>query len=124
MKANKEYESRKLMEKCPRFIRCNAPICPLDLLQDERTFIPGEAKCNLSRAKREALAAGTDLPRKGMTKAEWAAHCSWTSLNDTQRAYKMRHLTKYNPKTTANMKIKSKTHSRRPVNEKALQFRQ
>jgi len=31
-----DFPSQQLMRQCPRFERCSAPICPLDLLQDER----------------------------------------------------------------------------------------
>lgn len=32
-------------ESCPRFDRCSAPLCPLDLQRDRRTYLNGEPTC-------------------------------------------------------------------------------
>lgn len=61
------------MRQCPRFQRCSVPICPLDLLQDERDYLPGEPKCTMAKSIRYRIGQDNDLPRKGLTKMEWAA---------------------------------------------------
>ena len=85
MKADQEYESRKLMEKCPRFIRCNAPICPLDLLQDDRDFILGEPKCTMAKSIRMRIGKNSGLPHMGLTKMEWAASLRYRKLSLEER---------------------------------------
>lgn len=73
------------MRRCPRFQRCNVPVCPLDPLQDQRTYLKGEPRCQLPKSRRIRLAEPTNLPRQGMTKREWAAHQSWTAMDEEQR---------------------------------------
>lgn len=62
------------MKACPRYYRCNVPLCPLDPWQDTRPYFPGKPKCRLEKVERMRLAATIapeQLPRRGMTKAEW-----------------------------------------------------
>lgn len=40
-----DTESLAVMKRCPRFIQCTAPRCPLDPLQERRTELPGEPRC-------------------------------------------------------------------------------
>ena len=35
------------MERCPRFRRCSAPLCPLDIDMDKRVEYSGEPRCPL-----------------------------------------------------------------------------
>jgi 5-methylcytosine-specific restriction endonuclease McrA len=74
------------MKLCPRYERCNAPLCPLDPDQELRTYLPGEPKCTLGKARR--LKLGESLPRLGMTKREWSTHNSWNALSESQKASK------------------------------------
>lgn len=87
-----EFGSLNIMRLCPRFDRCSAPICPLDIDQDRRDFLKGEPVCRLPKAKRYAIGIDTPLPRKGMTKQEWAAHIRWKQQNADKRRLQIRHL--------------------------------
>lgn len=44
-----EKECYEKMKKCPRFITCSCPICPLDFNWLQRVFIKGEGKCKLPK---------------------------------------------------------------------------
>lgn len=92
-----EREALEIMQRCPRFERCSAPICPLDLCQDTRDYFPGEPKCGLAKTRRMAIAKGTKLPRKGMTKKEWAAFQRWEQMDDIARRQKLAYLTQISP---------------------------
>lgn len=74
-------ENTERMQKCPRFHKCNAPLCPLDIHISERTYLPGEEKCTLPKTQRVKLGIG--LPFKGLTKKEYAGLKSW--LNKTAK---------------------------------------
>ena len=63
------------MKKCPRFSFCSIPKCPLDGDIDLRVKLPGEPDCTLAKSVRMRL--GKDLPRKGMTKREFAGWRRW-----------------------------------------------
>jgi len=78
-------QALQIMQKCPHFGRCSAPFCPLDPDQDERDYGKDESKCNLSKKKRYAIGIGSDLPRKGLTKMEWAAQQRWNGLDETEK---------------------------------------
>ena len=82
---SKEFASKRLMELCERFESCSVPICPLDLLQDVRDRLPGEPRCQRSKAKRIRIAQGSELPRKGRTEAEWAAEKRWQGMTEEQK---------------------------------------
>ncbi len=75
-----------VMSRCPRFDRCSVPVCPLDPSQDERDILPGEPKCALPKAKRYAIGKDSDLPRKGLTKREWAGLTRWQGLSEAEKA--------------------------------------
>lgn len=87
-----DTESLAVMKRCPRFIQCTAPRCPLDPLQERRTELPGEPRCTLSKSKRLALGRGTALPRQGLTKMEWARREAWHRLSETEKASRLAHL--------------------------------
>lgn len=36
-----------MMEKCPKFIKCSAPLCPLDKRIEERIYLKGEPLCKM-----------------------------------------------------------------------------
>ena len=56
---------------CPRFPRCSAPRCPLDLAIATRWAVPGEAECSARRSTREAIAARyAELTTGGLTPKE------------------------------------------------------
>jgi hypothetical protein len=44
-----EQESLENMKRCPRFDGCSIPRCPLDYFMKERTELPGEPQCPLTR---------------------------------------------------------------------------
>jgi len=81
----KEFESTKIMRQCRYFESCSAPLCPLDLLQEFRDKLPGEAECTLPKSKRIRIAENTKLPWKGMTKTEWAARLRWKRLPASEK---------------------------------------
>lgn len=83
-----EIESLKIMKQCPRFEQCCVPNCPLDLLQEQRAHLKGEALCPLSKTKRHQLGKDTALPRQGLTKREWAAHQRWKELSASDRLHR------------------------------------
>ena len=37
-----------LMERCPKSLRCSAPLCPLDPGINERVYLKGDSICRLS----------------------------------------------------------------------------
>jgi len=52
--------TRKLVDvpsDCPEYVRCNAPICPLDAQWYQRTYHAGESTCLFLR---EVMKAGAD----------------------------------------------------------------
>ena len=110
-----ESHANAIMKLCPKFIRCSVPICPLDMLQDDRDYLKGEPKCTLSKAKRIKLAEGTDLPRKGMTKKEWATYKQWQSLNNTEKAENNAHLRAVSPFCTCDLSPSQKSDTKTPV---------
>ena len=44
--AMKEID-RRLVDKCPKYPRCSAPLCPLDPDMDKRFYIKGDPICSL-----------------------------------------------------------------------------
>ncbi len=80
-----EFEALDIMARCPRFEGCSAPSCPLDLRQEERAVLKGEPRCTLGKTRRKRIGAGTPLPRKGMTKREWAAGKAWDRLPEEEK---------------------------------------
>ena len=60
------------MDRCPRFISCSVPICPLDLYNEIRVFYPEEPKCDM--AKRVRFLIGKDLPKMGLTNKEYIGY--------------------------------------------------
>ena len=82
---NMESESVKIMQQCPRFLKCSVPICPLDLLQDERTKLPGEPSCTLAKSIRFRIGKNTDLPKKGLTQRELSGRLRWDALSESEK---------------------------------------
>lgn len=66
------------MNKCPKFNRCSAPICPLDIDYKKRVFVEGDLECTLSRDKRMRI--GKNLPNKGLTAKELGGFKSWNKI--------------------------------------------
>lgn len=66
------------MKKCPKFYRCSAPLCPLDLDYKKRVVIKGDLECTLSRDKRMRI--GKNLPNKGLTAKELGGFKSWNKI--------------------------------------------
>lgn len=87
-----EIESLKIMEKCPKFQRCSAPVCPLDLLQDERDSLKDEPKCTLAKSICHRIGKGTTLKRQGYTKGEWAAKKRWEKVPEDEKRRRTAHL--------------------------------
>ncbi len=92
---NAETQSIEIMRQCQRFDRCSVPICPLDLLQDNSTRLEWEPVCTLSKSKRLRIGQGSELPRQGLTKKEWAARQCWQSLTEAERQCRIAKLTKF-----------------------------
>ena len=44
----KEKNKYDLMKKCPKFVKCNAPLCPLDPDVEQRVYVKGEPVCEQS----------------------------------------------------------------------------
>lgn len=82
---NIETRSVELMRRCPRYLRCFVPACPLDLLQDDRTRLKEDPVCTLSKSIRHRIGKGTALPRQGLTKKEWAARLRWQTLTKDEK---------------------------------------
>ena len=60
---------------CPKWDRCSVNSCPLDSEQDEHESRPDDpqTKCKAGRSERYKIGKETELPRRGLTKKEWAA---------------------------------------------------
>ena len=84
-KRSLETRSHLIMQRCPRFIRCSVPICPLDLMQDQRTRLLGEPMCTLAKSVRRRICKDTALERHGLTKREFAARKRSESLTEAQK---------------------------------------
>jgi len=80
-----EEENVKIMQRCPRFQFCNAPICPLDYFQDERTKLEGDEKCVLAKSIRKRIGKGTALKYQGMTRKEYAGMKIWNDKSDEEK---------------------------------------
>ncbi len=106
-----------IMKLCPKFIRCSAPICPLDIDQDDRTYVKGEPKCKLSKENRIKIAKDTDLLRKGMTKKEWATYKRWRNLQETEKSKNIARLRAISPFCTRDLDLNQKSDTKTPVNE-------
>jgi hypothetical protein len=66
------------MKMCPKFYRCSAPICPLDIDYKKRVFIEGDLECTLPRNKRMSI--GKTLPNKGLTAKELGGFRGWKKI--------------------------------------------
>ena len=117
MNVQSEKATNAIMKKCPKFIRCSVPICHLDLFQDDRTYIKGEPKCTLTKAKRIKIAEDTDLPRKGMTKKEWSTYKRWQNSSKTEKAENNAHLRAISPICTRDLEPNIKSDTKIPINE-------
>lgn len=80
-----EEENLRVMERCPRFKFCNAPICPLDYFQEERVKLGGEDKCALSKSIRKRIGKETALKYQGMTRREWTGMKIWEAKSDEEK---------------------------------------
>lgn len=109
-----ERESYRIMRECPRFVRCSVPICPLDLLQDERDHIKGEPACTLSKARRYAIGKDTDLPLQGLTKREWAGRSRWDKLSEDERQSQIARLGQFSSICPGNLKVSSASSVKGP----------
>ena len=53
------------MERCPRYIRCSAPICPLDKDKDKRSGpFRGEPVCRLGKELLEKILSSVEEPNE------------------------------------------------------------
>jgi len=80
------------MTQCPRFERCSANKCPLDMDAELRGHIPDDPVCTLSKARRIKIGAGTDLPMQGYTKREWSYKLAWEAKSEDERVARMAEL--------------------------------
>lgn len=97
-----EKESLAIMKQCPRFSACSVPICPLDLLQDQRDYMKGEPRCPLAKSRRLKIGQNSALENKGLTKREWAAKQRWDGLTESEKAIRKTKLQKFSPFITGN----------------------
>lgn len=63
-------EEYAVLASCPQFSTCTCQDCPLDARNDIRVFWPGEEICTARKSTR--LRLGSSLPRKGLTRREFA----------------------------------------------------
>lgn len=89
-----EWSSVKTIKLCPRFQKCSVPSCPLDPNQGNRTVLKGEPKCTLAKSIRLRLGKSAGLPRKGLTRKEWAAKKRWQKLSEVDRQSRIANLRK------------------------------
>lgn len=82
----------KIMRQCPRFERCDVPICPLDLNQDQRASLTGEKSCTLAKSIRLRIGDKSGLPRNGLTRKEHAARLRWDSLGESEKLLRISRL--------------------------------
>jgi len=61
----------KLMERCPRFDYCSAPVCPLDFDSGICYRLKGEELCRCRAKTRFNIARDSNLKYKGLKKIEW-----------------------------------------------------
>lgn len=87
-----ESEPVEIMKQCPRFDRCSVPICPLDLLQEDRTRLAEEPMCGLPKNRRLQIGVDAELPRQGLTKREWAAKQRWESQSEDEKRHRVANL--------------------------------
>ena len=87
-----ETTGLKIMRQCPRFERCDVPICPLDLNQDNRTNLSGEKRCTLAKSYRLRIGKSAGLPKKGLTRREHASRLRWESLNEFEKKRRIDNL--------------------------------
>ena len=102
-----EASKIRIMQQCPRFERCSAPICPLDVDQDNRSYITGEPKCSLPKSKRIAIAQNTALPRQGMTGKEWSGMIHWNRKSEVEKLSKLAKLRQVSPFCDSNSELTS-----------------
>ena len=87
-----ESTGLKIMRQCSKFERCDAPICPLDPNQDQRTSLTGEKRCTLAKSIRLRIGKLAGLPRNGLTRKEHAARLRWDGLKESEKLSRMSHL--------------------------------
>ena len=87
-----ESTGLKIMRQCSKFERCDAPICPLDPNQDQRTSLTGEKRCTLAKSIRLRIGKLAGLPRNGLTRKERAARLRWDGLKESEKLSRMSHL--------------------------------
>lgn len=69
--------------KCPKFEKCNAPICPLDPEMKKRIYRKGDERCNIEKSIRVKL--GSSLQWKGKLPSEIAGENTWASHTEDIR---------------------------------------
>lgn len=93
---NLEALSSESMEYCSRFHDgCAAPKCPLDILIDLRIELPGDPKCEMAKATRQAYFISMPkrlqekLPYGGLLESEYnrsaAAKARWESFSEEEK---------------------------------------
>jgi hypothetical protein len=65
------------MKKCPRYLTCSCPICPLDFNWLLRVFIRGERKCKLPKNELKKLSFIQQV--KARTEMGKVQHEKWLS---------------------------------------------
>ncbi len=119
MTKNAESMSVEIMKRCPRFARCSVPICPIDLLQEHRTRLPGEPKSTLAKSVRHRIGKGTPLPRQGLTRRELAAKQRWNALSEVEKQRRCAHLKQISPVYTGFSDREGKIGVKIPPGEKS-----
>lgn len=92
-------------EECPSFMKCSAPVCPLDPECKSRYKLSGEEKCTAYKNSRMEIAIKYPqlLPFKGLTEKERAGMKSWAARSPQEKEMFIKTGTKH-------LKIAKKGH--------------
>ncbi|EKE00320.1 MAG: hypothetical protein ACD_22C00047G0006 [uncultured bacterium] len=85
-----EIQNIKTLKSCPRFMRCNVPICPLDECMKMRVYVEGDPRCTLSKSRRKHLGHG--LPWRGLFPKELSGLNIWSKQSSESKAKVLRNL--------------------------------
>ena len=80
--------------ECPSFERCNANVCPLDPLQQEKETLEGEATCRSEEPTRLKIGAKYPLilNERGLIHKRFQAQERWNALSNEERGLRLQRL--------------------------------
>lgn len=75
-------------QECPSFIRCSAPLCPLDPDIKSRVKLPNEEKCRANKPTRMKIGSKYPelLPYGGLTKRQFLGRKHWENKTEEEKA--------------------------------------